>query len=577
MEVGIAVQSGPLSGVGKVTVNFQAIAQTGTLSDDACRWNFGDGFMSTSCNPPVHTFTLSGSYPVLLEATNACGEVLRSTQEIQVFPDGSVTSSRASYDDGAPLALAAALPNPEGSDTGHEWVAIRNPGELPANLAGWRLRIGTSSYRYVNLKGTIDPRTVFRIYDAEQKLSLPNTETEVALLSPAGIERSLIRWKTADEGREFYPEDLREIAVRGRVIRVIGSTVMEVTLEPDAARKNGDDHVYVKLLGISGIPLEDAERIEERLESLSDRVRGKSVEFEFDGELWDSMGRLRAYVYTDEQLSLQEQLLVTGDWMVDRSQEFRLRSVFLTRESPEIVAFLKQDDVKISGAFTEEKSTVHSVSDPEEIPHVFLSEIFASPDPKMSDASGSFISQEWLEIETNETMPQSLSGLILQAGSSKKRLSSGLEVSSGSRLVISLTSLHLPLRNAGSTVSILTPSGSVIDTVSYPKLAHGTSYSFDGLSWCVTFQPTPGFPNECKDVQAQMQKKKTTRKTSAISPAVRKYAASYRADLIGGYGEQYTIASDDGFSNSALLLAFLAGAVLSMLMMGLLLLQKAKS
>lgn len=82
-DVRIAIQSGDTHGEGKVTVNLQILWEgKGSLR---CTWDYGDGFLSTSCNPPSHTFTVPGRYEVRLEAEDACGGSGVQTLPIEVI------------------------------------------------------------------------------------------------------------------------------------------------------------------------------------------------------------------------------------------------------------------------------------------------------------------------------------------------------------------------------------------------------------------------------------------------------------------------------------------------------------
>lgn len=533
LEISIAVQSGNLSGQGKVTVNFQALALAGSLTSASCSWDYGDGYRSTSCNPPSHTFQSSGLFTVRLDVTNACGETQTKTQGIEVFPDATLSVASSTYDDGSKLLFVAALPNPEGADTGREWIEIRNAGEKSATLEGWKIRIGETSSKWVKLKGSIAPHEKIRIYDTEIKLNLPNTKTSITLFSPAGQERSSIEWNKAEEGREYYPIDLKNIPIRGRVFSVIGSTVLEVQLEPDAVSIAGTDIIYVKLIGLKPVPTNDQNVADDRMEFLSDIAKGKTIEIEPESELWDSLGRLLGVVYTDRQFPLQHELLISKKWMVDRSIDFARKKEFLALESPTILASLLAEEEISASALEEEKKVPSIQRNKDSEKTLYFSEIFPSPDPKLKSVTGSLLSQEWLEIGIESDEPLSLSGFTLQAGSRKKRLPAGLIVGSDSLLLISMTDLKLTLPNAGSFLKLLNPEGEILASLEYPKIATGTSYAItEEGDWCITFSPTPAQPNTCidkKPVAAATKKPKA--KSTKPSAAVKKYTAQYVSDL----------------------------------------------
>jgi hypothetical protein len=53
-------------------------------------WEFGDDGSSASGNPVVHTFTLTGTYPVTLTVRNACGTAEPVSNDVTVFAGGEV-------------------------------------------------------------------------------------------------------------------------------------------------------------------------------------------------------------------------------------------------------------------------------------------------------------------------------------------------------------------------------------------------------------------------------------------------------------------------------------------------------
>lgn len=69
-----------------------------------------------------------------------------------------------------PVAIAAALPNPEGGDEGNEWVELRNGSDAAVDLAGWELR--DRSGRPEPLSGTLGAGEVRRFMVSR---SGPNT------------------------------------------------------------------------------------------------------------------------------------------------------------------------------------------------------------------------------------------------------------------------------------------------------------------------------------------------------------------------------------------------------------------
>lgn len=558
LEIGIAVQSGPLVGVGKVTLNLQAVALVGTLGSASCQWSYGDGFTSSSCNPPSHSFTRAGSFTVHLEVRNACGEILVQEQPVEVLADPSGNKDSIHYYDGSRLILKSALPDPKGSDSGKEWIHIFNPEDHPVQLQGWRLRVGKDTYKWYDLEGSISPSVSQRVYGSEVKLSLPNTASEICLVAPNGSCLSVVEWQKTEEEREYFSTDLREFTVRGRIMKPIGSTVFLVQLEPDAAAVLGESDVFVKLRGILPVPDVAPTDYDEREEIIEVLTEGKKIELEFDTTMWDSLGRLLAYVSTDQQLTLQQQMLVTGKWMVDRDQDFSRKELFLLSEKAGVrdLLFADTPDKKspVSDQTDEQKVTI-IMHDPA-WDSIKISEVFASPSPKITVG---ILSEEWLEIDVNDISPQALSGFVLQVGTKKKPLSAGLKQSSGSYTLVSATGLKLSLKNDGALVALFAPDGILLDSLEYPKLAYGSSFARADDSTCITTFPTPASENFCV-FKTKASAQTAAKKKATASPAVKKYAAYYTAQQSDDAGRSIELSpTESGIQGIYLVLMFVLG------------------
>lgn len=525
LEIAIAVQSGPLLAVGKATVNFQAVATAGTLTGVACSWSYGDGFTSTSCNPPVHSFTTAGTYTVRLEAKNQCGITLTQEQVVEVKPDPAAASgigSSPEWYDGSKLMLSGALPNPTGTDTGKEWIEIKNLEERAVDLRGWKLAVGETSVQSYSLLGSIPPRDTLRLYDSELKFKLPNTSSQLRLMTPSSVALSRVPWTSADEDRVYLPDDIRSLTVRGRVVKVTGPLTFIMELEPDAAAVLGDDTVNVQLLGIVESPEKEGQ-----YESLRALIENKNIELQFDTELWDDMGRMLAYVYIEGGILAETQMIISRLWIADNDSKYVKK-----KEFQELERSLTSSDPEKSSGNVIDFSAVR----------IALSEIYPSPFPiPKGSVEPDWRNQEWLEIENLSQRAVDLSGWKLKTEKSEKALPLGLKIASGSKLLIYTSTLKMSLRNAGDTIMLVSPDGALVASLEYPKLKNGMSYAVLAGDFCSTIQPTPGESNACTAPPTKVVTVKTAPKkakaTKKVSARVKAYAASYRVQTNTGASE----------------------------------------
>lgn len=560
LEIAIAVQSGPLVATGKATINFQAVATAGSLNGVVCRWSFGDGFQSDSCNPPVHSFTEPGTYTVRVEAKNQCGNTLVQEQIVEVLPDPSISaapSPSSEWYDGSRLILKGALPNPEGTDTGKEWIEIKNVEVKPVDLKGWKITVGESSVRSYSLQGLVSGEDRLKIYDSETKFTLPNTASRIQLLAPSGVVVSAIRWsKTTEE--QVMRTDLKDIDITGTVTAITGPLTFELGLEGEARAILGEDTVSVRFLGLSE---EKSDQNTESMEFIGDLIKGQRVELEFDTDMWDGEGNLLAYIIVGSRI-MQQDMIISRFWSADAGQEHKRRKEFEDLEkSLKPIA----DDKESKGALIyEQKSTnTHSGS------VLTLSEVYPSPYP----ASGmvgkeEWEGQEWLELKNPNQYLVDLTDWHLLIDGKKKGLPPGLRVLSGSTVIVGIK-----LKNAGATLELRNPADVIVSAVTYPELKHGLSYSRDPEgNFCITAKATPGMVNQCQVpiAKAKVRARKTVAKT-AVSSRVKAYAAQYSAQMDD---EEETVSpvvilrgESESFGMEAMVFAFLSGLAGSSLLL----------
>ncbi len=80
----------------------------------------------------------------------------------------------------ASLRIVALLPNPSGTDAGHEEVTIGNFGTAEASLAGWKLRDRANNE--FTLSGSLPPSSRLTIIMTSNTMPLNNSGDDITLI-----------------------------------------------------------------------------------------------------------------------------------------------------------------------------------------------------------------------------------------------------------------------------------------------------------------------------------------------------------------------------------------------------------
>lgn len=197
----VVVQSGVLRNQGSVTVNLEAAVASGSLTGGRCSWDYSDGFTSSSCNPPTHTFTEVGRFEVSLLVVNFCGMVGLTAQEIIVDPVAvNPTAGGGGAGGGAderrvgctPSASGGAriseiLPDPDGADEEGEWIELENSTDQPLQLCGWSLDDAEGGSRPMKLDAfSVAPHGLLLLTRRQTRIALNNEGDRVRLLTTSG-------------------------------------------------------------------------------------------------------------------------------------------------------------------------------------------------------------------------------------------------------------------------------------------------------------------------------------------------------------------------------------------------------
>lgn len=100
-------------------------------------WNFGDGHTSRLTSV-AHTYSKTGTYNVTLAITGAIEETIKKfTVKVKKLPK-------------IKLSITGINPNPAGTDTGNEWISIKNDSKKKVNLLGWSIATGAIEKNIAN-------------------------------------------------------------------------------------------------------------------------------------------------------------------------------------------------------------------------------------------------------------------------------------------------------------------------------------------------------------------------------------------------------------------------------------------
>lgn len=198
----IDVQSGDVSGVRTLTINLQAL---GVPKDAVCLWDYGDGFASTSCNPPSHTFRDIGSFAIRLGVTDACGLLTERSLRVEVREHNDEPDRLCVPSLFTGLTISEVLPRP--AEGGDEWVELYNGSGMERRLCGWTLDDNEGGSAAFALDA-------LRIGEGEH-LVLPRPLTRIAfnddadaarLIDPNGTVIS-VSYRNARSGESFSARD----------------------------------------------------------------------------------------------------------------------------------------------------------------------------------------------------------------------------------------------------------------------------------------------------------------------------------------------------------------------------------
>ncbi len=176
-ELPVTRERVPESGFPDIALSFNARGKDSEDTNLKYIWDFGDGHKSYK-EKTTHKYAKTGNYTITLTTKDSQD----STSETFTLRIKKYTPPK--------LRIVAFSPNPEGADTGKEWVDIENKSKKEVDLKGFSLATGTKSKKLANHSiresVTLEPGETLRLTREHALFSLPNTKGFLELRAPNG-------------------------------------------------------------------------------------------------------------------------------------------------------------------------------------------------------------------------------------------------------------------------------------------------------------------------------------------------------------------------------------------------------
>jgi Lamin Tail Domain/PKD domain len=232
-------------------------------------WDFGDGHKSY-LEKTSHAYEKTGTYTVTL-----------ATKDSQ---DETIETFRIKIKNYTPpkLRIVAFLPNPDGTDTGNEWVEIQNKSKHDVDLQGFSLASGTKKKKLVNhpiKESLVIPRgKSFRLTREHSLFTLPNTQGYIELRAPNKEAIDTARYKE----EKSIKENILYQKVKGSGWKQVESEVSQETgADTDSSTESPKDTESVESSTPEASKTEEVPRTEETKAALYTKLEAFLVPTDF--------------------------------------------------------------------------------------------------------------------------------------------------------------------------------------------------------------------------------------------------------------------------------------------------------
>jgi len=415
------------------------------------------------------------------------------------------------------VVVSAALPSPIERD--EEWIEVTNIGTNFEDLTGWMLDNHSGGSEVFTMSGVVlAPAETRRFLQSRTNIVFNNSEDLVQLLQPDGTVNSAFAWRDAEPGKIYRLPVLPSARVPVTIVEVIDGETLGITIPnpddlrllPPSVRRhwlgsaiNADPLLHVHPLGIR---MRKGSRV-----FLEEVAEGKSGYIEFEENIWNSSGKMQAYITLESGASLERVLLQNGFASVS-GDSFVRRTEYALLEKSEDQTYVESSEQSEAISVSFQKGIV-------------ISEIYPSPLP--SAEKEDLLSTEWIELFNPTEEAISLSGWslddIVDGGSKAWKFPSTTLLLPGEYAVFQQEQTKLALNNGGDDVRLLMPDGVVAESVTYGNVKKGNSIVVFDDSLCISTTPTAGVENICDEQVVITPVKKSTSTKKVVSGLRVKY------------------------------------------------------
>ncbi len=175
------------------SINVDVRALSGSIAGASCSVDFGDGFISNSCNPPSHAMKKIGNLPITATVHDYCGNTVIHQETITILGSGKssttlkqlqtsvIPSCTPASIDG--LVVSEIYPAPVPGE--EEWVELHNTTDMPMDLCGWALDDVDGGSKPYKLDGrSIAPGGYFALTSKDTGIAWNNDVDTIRMIGP---------------------------------------------------------------------------------------------------------------------------------------------------------------------------------------------------------------------------------------------------------------------------------------------------------------------------------------------------------------------------------------------------------